>query len=226
MGTRNLRAFTRVELVIVITVVTVLSIVVLLPALGSFKARSCRVNCVSNLKQIGTAHRLFANDNDGGFVTSATIQWWNGGRYVAGQTELSTCYKVMGGELSSPKVLLCPVDEEFKTREIVYGDFTNLTQRSISYFMGTLADEKRPAMVLSGDRNLCRDLTGNTLFPADGVRTNNLKQTASWHRTTIHRGGGNLAFADGSAQQVNTKTLLGFLAKTGDTNNTILLPKP
>ena len=81
-------------------------------------------------------------------------------------------------------------------------------------------------MVLSGDRNLCRDLTGNTLFPADGVRTNDLKQTASWHRTTIPWGGGNLAFADGSAQQVNTKTLLGFLSKTGDTNNTILLPKP
>lgn len=226
MSTRNLRAFTRVELVIVITVVTVLSIVVLLPTLTNFKARSCRVGCVNNLKQIGIAYRLFANDNDSGFVTSATIQSWNGGRYVAGQTELSTCYKVMGGELSSPRVLLCPVDEEFKTREIVYGDFTNLTQRSISYFIGIRADEKRPAMVLSGDRNLCSDLKGNTLFPADGVRTNDLKQTASWHRTTIHRGGGNIGFADGSAQQVTTKTLLGFLAKTGDTNNTVLLPKP
>lgn len=52
-GRRN-EAFTRTELVVVISVLVVLG-VMLLPALSRQKKKSGRINCVMNLKQLGAS---------------------------------------------------------------------------------------------------------------------------------------------------------------------------
>ncbi len=56
-------AFTLIELLIVIAIIAVL-ISILLPALGSARESGRQVMCQSNLRQIGIAMTLYANDND------------------------------------------------------------------------------------------------------------------------------------------------------------------
>jgi len=60
-GMKN-RAFTLVELSIVIAIITILAGMIL-PALSKARARASAIQCVSNLKQLGYATEMYVEDN-------------------------------------------------------------------------------------------------------------------------------------------------------------------
>jgi prepilin-type N-terminal cleavage/methylation domain-containing protein/prepilin-type processing-associated H-X9-DG protein len=62
------KAFTLIELLVVIAIIAILA-AILFPVFAQAKEAAKKTQCLSNMKEVGTAMALYANDYDGGYPT-------------------------------------------------------------------------------------------------------------------------------------------------------------
>ena len=238
---RREQAFTKVELLVTIVVIAILAVVAAV-VLDKARQRARRIQCINNLRQVSMGFRLFSADGSPDYPFTSLS---NGAAVLPGITpfdsktpaDLWKLYQAAANDISSPRILVCPGDpvrisaDSFGTNG-PSTEFSHAAQRlnALSYFASIDANEQYVENIHMGDRYLTRDPEAKTEAPTAflfgqhdvGYGSTSLP-TLRWI-SSVHGGGGNATFMDGSGHFLTTAKLREALRKQGTATNRIWLP--
>jgi hypothetical protein len=207
------QAITRTEVLAIVFVVCIgLGFV---PRLARLTAKTARVKCVNNLKNVALAYRVFATDFDGHFpfetptAKGGTFEWSN---------NIVAQFLALTNELTTPLILNCP------TRTIPQPSvrsWPSLNRSNISYYIALSARPEQTNLILTGDAG----------FSVDGaLATNRLVQITRANRIEYPRrfhgdaDAANVAMSDGSVHQFPSGGFARWQRISPISTNLILVP--
>jgi competence protein ComGC len=196
-------AFTRAELLTVLAGLALLALVVL-PALANNRARSARVICANNLRQIGAAMQLWGNDHNDQ-LPYALFPQEGGTRLHPLAPNAWFHFSWISNELVSPRLLHCPSDDGRPATDFSGspdGGYLNpnFANRSTRYFLShSLGQIVWPTTFISGDRNVGGGrIGGDSVF---GTSLGLLASGLAWWSNGLHGAEGNILRSDGAVFQ-------------------------
>jgi hypothetical protein len=230
---RRGRAFGLLDVLVIIALLVILGILaflLLLPVLiGGAKRPTQRINCASNLRQIGLAFRIWEGDNNNQYPMAVSVT--NGGGMELIETgNPIACLQCASNEMSTTKILVCPADSgrTFAT------NWNELDGSHISYFLNMDASNGADlGCILAGDDNIAIngspvksglwDVSSNALIGWAPGRHGSVYRPHFWSSPKTN-GFGNFVFADGSIRQGYSMGLQQAFQGTGLATNRIAIP--
>lgn len=212
---------TLIEALVVMGVLAVLVTMTLPAFVGQKSHCSQRISCVNNLKQVGTAYRIWENDNGDKYLMQQTATLGGMSNLLASSDSAGPFaylpYTIMENELGqSPKVVVCPSDERSANTNFYPGNANaprpaasyklagvgTFDNTNVSYFVGVGAIDTYPQSLLGGDRNLGNaspqdpyyGISGTTANPQHPCGADAIVNTnGTWSFAVISGGGGSIS---------------------------------
>ncbi len=183
------KGFTLIELLVVIAIIAILA-AILFPVFAKARDKARQTSCLSNMKQLGLAFMMYAQDNDETFPTRR----WDMISYDWGYSWLNP-FLSMEPYIKSRNIMFCPSDPGGSN--ISFKNATDSTGKpnGTSYAMNAYCYDAKLASAVepSSTFMLYEGLTPQ--YVLDSVPTQFMRR---------HTGGANVAFIDGHAKFVKT----------------------
>jgi prepilin-type N-terminal cleavage/methylation domain-containing protein len=229
--------FTLIELLVVIAIIAILA-AMLLPALASAKEKAKRIQCLSNLKQIGIGCTLYAGDNNGTYPAAVFDSGWNDYQPIELASNLvamasSLGFKtnsVSGGVSISASIWTCPERPTLPNTSGAtwalgyqyFGGIPTWTYHGTHYKSASpiKSGNSKPTWMLASDV-----IINFATPPAQQWSLPGQLSTSGWYDLPAHKkagaswaAGGNEVFADGSAHWVKSGDMFNLYSGTSTRN--------
>ena len=216
------RAFTLVELFVVVAIILIIASMLHSPY-SSAKKIAKQVQCISNLRQVTIGYIIWADANTNQFP-------WEVSTNVGGTMELiaqgnaAAHFLPTATNFNYPRTLVCPTDKSRRAAT----NFPSIGNSNLSYFISMTASLKSPpsrsSTILAGDRHLSLN---NQAVKAGLFETTNftaLAWTTELHNNAKNSPLGVLAFADGHCEVVKSKKLAEVVQRQSIVTNRLAIP--